>query len=283
MNDGDTDLPAGTRPGRVALVVNDLDRLVDFYRDVVGLDVTSRSDGRATLGTATDPLLELRADPDAPERTATETGLYHVAILFPSRGALGDVLRRVRERWRLTGASDHGVSEALYLTDPEGNGVELYRDRPRSEWPVTDDGRLRMGVDPLDIDALTDRACRLSGVPDGTTVGHVHLEVSDLAAAERFYVDALGLNVRQRYADAGLFLAAGDYHHHLGLNTWNNRRDPPTGRGLRWFELLLPDGTALETVETRLRDADVTARRPEDGDGLELTDPDGITLRLRTP
>ncbi|MFD1647506.1 VOC family protein [Haloarchaeobius litoreus] len=281
MNDGDTHLPADTSPGRVALAVSDLDRQVEFYRDVVGLDVTARGDDNVTLGTPAEPLLELQAAPDASERGQTETGLYHVALLFPSRGALGDVLRRVRERWRLTGASDHGVSEALYLTDPEGNGVELYRDRPRADWPVTDDGRVRMGVDQLDIDAITDLACGKAGIPDETTVGHVHLEVSDLAAAERFYVDTLGLTVRQRYADAALFLAAGDYHHHLGLNTWNNRRDPPAGRGLRWFELLLPDDSSFDAVESRLRGGDVAVRRPDEGDGIELTDPDGIALRLR--
>lgn len=276
-----TDLPAGTRPGRVALTVGDLDRQVGFYRDVVGLDLRARDDDGATLGTATDPLLELRTEPDAPERAAGETGLYHVALLFPSRGALGDVLRRVRERWRLTGASDHGVSEALYLNDPEGNGVELYRDRPRADWPVTGDGRVEMGVEPLDVDAITDLACGRSGIPDDTTVGHVHLEVSDLGAAERFYVDTLGLDIRQRYADAALFLAAGDYHHHLGLNTWNHRREPATGRGLRWFELLLPDESALETIVAGVRDADVAVRRPDDDDAVAVTDPDGITLRLR--
>jgi catechol 2,3-dioxygenase len=273
-------LPDGTRPGRVALRVSDLDRQVSFYRDVLGLDVGARNDEAATLGTATEPLLELHHDPDAADRAPAETGLYHVAFLFPSRGALGDALRRVRERWRLTGASDHGVSEALYLTDPEGNGVELYRDRPRSEWSVTGDGRVEMGVEPLDVDAITDLACGNAGLPDETRVGHVHLEVSDLAAAERFYVDTLGLNVRQRYADAALFLAADRYHHHVGLNTWHNRRDPPAGRGLRWFELLLPDRSSLDAVETALRDADVPVRKLEEGDGLELTDPDGLRLRL---
>ncbi|MFC4408718.1 VOC family protein [Haloarchaeobius iranensis] len=289
MNDGDRapstgtapGLPDGTRPGRVALAVTDLDRQVSFYRDVLGLVVRARDGEGATLGTPDEPLLEFRAAPDAPERTGTETGLYHVAFLLPARSTLAEVLRRVRDRWRLDGASDHGVSEALYLTDPEGNGVELYRDRPRAEWPVTDDGRVRMGVDPLDVDALADLACGSAGVPDEATVGHVHLSVSDLPAAERFYVDTLGLNVRQRYTDAAVFLAAGDYHHHVGLNTWQNRQDPPTGRGLDWYELLVPDGSALDAVEDSLRDADVAVRQLEEGAGVALTDPDGIGLRLR--
>ncbi|WP_257298455.1 VOC family protein [Haloarchaeobius sp. FL176] len=274
-------LPDGIRPGRVALAVTDLDRQVSFYRDVLGLVVRARDGETATLGTPDEPLLELRADPGASERADTETGLYHVAFLFPSRATLAEVLRRVRGRWRLDGASDHGVSEALYLTDPEGNGVELYRDRPRAEWPVTDDGRVRMGVDPLDVDALADLACGSAGVSDEATVGHVHLEVSDLPGAERFYVDTLGLNVRQRYADAAVFLAAGDYHHHVGLNTWQNRQDPPTGRGLDWYELLLPDESTLGSIEDSLRDADIAIRQLEDGNGIELTDPDGIGLRLR--
>lgn len=279
MSDADTALPAATRPGRVALDVTDLDRVVGFYRDVVGLDVRSRRSDRATLGSTARPLLELRGDPAAAERGRSAAGLYHTAFLLPSRAALGDALRRVHERWRLDGASDHGVSEALYLSDPEGNGVELYRDRPRAEWPVTDDGRVRMGVDPLDVDAITDLACGASGVPDETTVGHVHLEVGDLAAAERFYVGALGLGVRQRYADTALFLAAGDYHHHLGLNTWNHRRDPPSGRGLAWYELLVPDDAALAAAVDRLRESDTSVARLDDG--IAVDDPAGITVRLR--
>ncbi|WP_122091080.1 VOC family protein [Halalkalicoccus subterraneus] len=272
----DSVLPTGPRIGRVALRVNDLDRLVAFYGDVVGLAVLDREGDRATLGAGDEALLELLADPDAPPRDLEETGLFHVAFLVPSRAALGDALSRIRERWRLDGASDHRVSEALYLTDPEGNGIEIYRDRPREEWPIAE-GRVEMDTRPLDIDALGDRRRGEAGVPDETTVGHVHLEVSSLPRAREFYVEKLGLGVRQEWSDAALFLAAGDYHHHVGLNTWNGRTAPSTGCGLAWFELLVPDRETLAAVRGRMTDRETDTRT---GDPV-VTDPDGIELRLR--
>lgn len=269
-------LPASTRIGRVALRANDLDRLVSFYGDVVGLAVLDREEGRVTLGAGGTPLFELRSDPDAPPREPEETGLFHAAFLVPSRTALGDALSRIRERWRLDGASDHRVSEALYLTDPEGNGIEIYRDRPREGWP-TNEGRVEMDTLPLDLGALEDQRRGEAEVPDGTTVGHVHLEVSSLPRAREFYVEGLGLGVRQEWSDAALFLAAGDYHHHVGLNTWNGRTSSARGRGLAWFELLVPDRETLAAVREQVPGSDAGV---DIGD-LTLVDPDGIELRLR--
>jgi catechol 2,3-dioxygenase len=267
------ELPASARVGRVTLRVAGLEPMVAFYRDTVGLDVLERgSDGRrATLGAGDEALLELRADPDAEPRTPAETGLYHTAFLFPDRGALGDALERVGTPG---GASDHLVSEALYLDDPEGNGVELYRDRPRAEWPSGPDGRVRMETRPLDTEALRRDAAGGDGAPAGTTVGHVHLEVSSLDASRAFYADALGLRVRQAGPGA-LFLAAGDYHHHVGLNVWNGRTDPSAGRGLAAFELRASED-ALREARERLADAGF-----EPGNG-GVRDPDGIRLRLRS-
>jgi catechol 2,3-dioxygenase len=278
MANTDDPLPAATRVGRVALRVNDLDRLAEFYRDVVGLAVLERDGDRATLG-VDEPLLELLADPDAPERAPGETGLFHTAFRVPSREALGDALGRIRGRWRLDGASDHLVSEALYLSDPEGNGVEIYRDRPRSEWPIGEDGTVGMETLALDTDAIADLGCGRGSVPGETTVGHVHLEVSSLSAARAFYVDALGLAVRQEMSDSALFVAAGDYHHHVGLNTWNGRTRSASGRGLERFELLVPDSDSLENVRERFSQAGVAAEFEESG--LVVNDPDGIELRLR--
>lgn len=268
-----------TRVGRVALVVNDLDRATDFYETVVGLAVLSRTAEAATLGAGEDALLELRADPDAAERGPAEAGLFHVAFRVPSRAALGDALARVEAHARLTGASDHLVSEALYLRDPEDNGVEIYRDRPRAEWPTTDDGRVEMDTRPLALDELRAAASGADAAPAGTDVGHVHLEVTDLAAARSFYVDGLGLTVRQAWGDAALFVAAGDYHHHVGLNTWNGRTVPASGRGLERFELLLADHGTLDAARGRLETHDVEVAATDDA--LALADPDGIELRLR--
>jgi len=267
-------LQAETSIGRVALCVGDLDGVVDFYRSVVGLPVLDRSDGRAVLG-AQRPLLVLEGAPDAPARPREAAGLFHTAIRVPDREALADALARIDEQWRLTGASDHRVSEALYLEDPEGNGVEIYRDRPRSEWP-TAEGRVQMATLPLDLDALRAESTGTAAVPPETDVGHVHLEVTELSAARDFYVEALGLAVRQAYNGA-LFVAAGEYHHHVGLNVWNGRSAPATGRGLAWFELVVPEQT-VSTLRERLADAGVAVT--ETDDGIAVTDPDSIDVRI---
>jgi catechol 2,3-dioxygenase len=281
MDSTDAAMPASAHVGRVGLAVNDLDAMVQFYADVVGLHVRSRDDDSATLGAGGDPLLVLRADPDAPERGREEAGLFHTAFRLPARAALGDALNRVQDRWQLSGASNHLVSEALYLSDPEGNGVEIYWDRPREEWPVTDEGRVGMDTLPLELDGLRAVAAGDDAVPPDTDVGHVHLEVTNLGGAREFYVDGLGLGVRQAFGDAALFVAAGEYHHHVGLNTWNGRSGPASAdsRGLDWFELVVPDEAALDTVRSRLIDQGA-AVESTDG-GLALSDADGIGLRLR--
>jgi len=257
--------------GRVALRVTDLDRTAAFYADVIGLETLSRDDGRVVLG-VDEPLLVLRQS-DRPARGPDETGLFHTAFRVPSRAALGDALARIEAEWRLDGASDHHVSEALYLRDPEDNGVEVYCDRPQAEWPTTDDGRVEMDTLPLALDPLRDAAAGDDRAPSGTTVGHVHLEVSDLEASRSFYADGLGLNVRASMSGA-LFLAFGDYHHHVGANVWNGRSTPPDGRGLAWVELLTDDPESIRARLDSVTDRD---------DGFEVTDPDGITIRVRRP
>ena len=276
MAASDAGLPAETGVGRVALRGHDLDRLVDFYADIVGLTVQDRTADRATLGAGGRPLLELIHAPDTHQRARDETGLFHTAIRVPDRAALADALVRIEGDWQLTGASDHRVSEALYLDDPEGNGVEIYCDRPESEWP-TADGRVQMDTLPLDTESLRTEAPGTDGVPATTDVGHVHLEVSSLPAAREFYVDTLGLGVRQEFRGA-LFVAAGTYHHHVGLNRWNERSAPESGRGLAWFELRVPDRETLDNVRERLHEAGVDISETDDGIGVH--DSDGIGVRL---
>ena len=268
-------LPAGAAIGRVALLVADLDRLVAFYRDVVGLRVLDRTDDRATLGVDGRPLLELHADAEAMPRASDEAGLFHTAFRVPHRGALGAALERIEDAWRLTGASDHRVSEALYLRDPEDNGVEIYRDRERDVWP-TDDGRVQMDTLPLDLDALRADADDEPELPPEADIGHVHLEVTDVETAREFYVDTVGFEIRQAWNGA-LFVAAGGYHHHVGLNVWNARSRPGSGRGLAWFEVVVP-GEALPDVRHRLESADgIVSETP---DGLSVRDADGIEIRF---
>jgi catechol 2,3-dioxygenase len=221
--------------GRVRLRVADLDRVRSYYEHTIGLR------GDAAL------LVELIGDPDAPPAPAGSTGLFHLAILVPDRPSLAQALRRVVESGhRFTGASDHFVSEALYLRDPEGNGIEIYRDRPRSEWEYGPNGELKMGTVALDLDAVMSELPDGPdpGMPEGTTIGHVHLHVADLGAAESFYAGDLGLDVTVRSYPGALFLSRDGYHHHLGLNTWQGEGAPPPppgSRGLEDFELVLPD------------------------------------------
>ncbi|QLH79660.1 VOC family protein [Halosimplex rubrum] len=272
-------VPETARMGRTALTVADVDETVAFYRDVVGLAVRTRSERAATLGAGETPLLELVGDPDAAPRRREQAGLFHTAFRVPDRGALGAALERIRERGALDGASDHHVSEALYCTDPEGNGVEVYTDRRREEWPRADDGTVEIGTVPLDLSDLAAESDGAAEAPPGTDIGHVHLEVSSLDRARAFYVDRLGLGVRTEARGAS-FLAAGDYHHHVGINSWNGRTDPAGGRGLAWFEFLLPDADTVATARRRLSAAGVPVTDREDG--FEVTDPDGIDVRFRT-
>ncbi len=276
-----------TSLGAVALTVADLDRTRAFYERALGLRVLERSGNTVELGVEpARTLVELVGDPDAPPRPRHSTGLFHLALLVPERAGLARMLRRVTQAgWRFTGASDHLVSEALYLDDPEGNGIEVYRDRPRREWRYAN-GALLMATEPFDLDGVMGE--EPGGTPDegltpGTRVGHVHLQVSDLAAAEAFYHDLLGFEVSVRGYPGALFVSAGGYHHHVGLNTWAGpgAPAPPDGsRGLRRFEIVLPGAEALARVTQRLQAARVETRRGEAG-GVLLVDPAGNPVALR--
>ncbi|HEY6211922.1 MAG TPA: VOC family protein, partial [Vicinamibacterales bacterium] len=212
-----------TRIGAVHLTVASLDASIRFYESHLGLVVHRRDGPTAALGVGAagaPDLLRLSECERAPRVRGT-TGLYHFAVLVPSRADLGRALRRLVETGTvMQGAADHGVSEALYLADVDGNGIEIYRDRPRAEWPFVQ-GQLRMGADPLDFDELRSAADDAAGsqLARETTIGHVHLHVSALDEAQRFYVDVLGFELMQRYGPSALFVSAGGYHHHIGLNT----------------------------------------------------------------
>lgn len=278
MNSDKDQLRSGTHIGRTALTVSDLTEMVEFYRDVVGFTVLSHAETTAVLGVEESPLLVLEHNPDALARHQSEAGLFHNAFRVPSRRALGDALTRVTDRWQLGGASDHGVSEALYFTDPEGNGIEIYRDFPREEWPRSNDGTIRMGTYPLDLESVEAAAADRSDIPPGTDVGHVHLELSSLKEFREFYVNLIGFEVQAEVPDA-VFVSAGGYHHHLGANTWNNRTKPVGDRGLSWFEVVLPDTAALDAIKGRTVDSQYVVA--ETDDGIAVTGPDEIEVRFR--
>ncbi|WP_413871853.1 VOC family protein [Albidovulum sp.] len=209
--------------GRVALLVRDIDRVSDFYETAIGLAPIASDAAVRTLGAGGRVLLELRADPAARPADPHEAGLFHTAFLLPSRADLGAwLVHAAGARVPLQGASDHLVSEAIYLADPEGNGIEIYRDRARDEWP-REGGRIRMATDPLDLHALAAEARGpWTGAPEGTVVGHVHLQVGNVPAAEEFYSGQLGFEIVTHYPGAAFF-GSGGYHHHLGTNVWNSR------------------------------------------------------------
>ncbi|HUP28313.1 MAG TPA: VOC family protein [Chloroflexia bacterium] len=281
----DTDL------GLVALTVADLERSLTFYREVLGFELLEEADGRAVLGAAESPLLvlhELRDALPAPTNVNGLTGLYHFAILLPTRADLArSLLHMVESGYPLGGASDHLVSEALYLSDPDNNGIEIYRDRPRGEWPRRN-GQLQMATDPLDLRALLVEAKAdprpWNGLPSGTVLGHMHLQVASIPEARDFYHGVLGFDVMFDMERMGaLFVSAGGYHHHLGLNTWHSRggRPAPEGSaGLRYFTVRLPDAEALAPVLARLDAAGVPYR--EENGGIAVDDPWRNTVLLLT-
>ena len=277
--------------GTVRLTVSDLARSRAFYEQVLGLRAAELESGALSLSAGADgfPLVELHADASAPALDRRATGLYHLALLFPSRRDLAFALGRVAQaRWPLDGASDHLVSEALYLSDPDGNGIELYRDRPRSEWRY-DGGELQMSTLPLDLENLLDELRSETdwqpAAPTGTRMGHVHLQVSDLAATEAFYAGVLGFDVVVRGYPGALFVSAGGYHHHLGLNTWHSRGSGPAAPGavgLRSYDVVLPDAPALEAVLERVRAGGLPVEPAPDVAGAALVrDPSGNGVVLR--
>jgi len=271
-------IPPDTTVGRVRLRVADIDDLAAFYERVIGLRALERDGELARLGPEGGaPLIELVSDPDAPPAPGFSTGLFHLAILVPDRAELARSLQRAASAgWRLTGASDHLVSEALYLRDPEGNGIEIYRDRPRDQWGH-DGGEIRIATLPLDLQDLLGEldpaAAPGNGAAASTTMGHVHLQVADIPAAEGFYSDGLGLDVVVRSYPGALFLSAGGYHHHIGVNTWQSEGAPPPPEGalgLDRYELVLPDEPAVEAAAEALGEHGDPERVDE---GVLATDP----------
>jgi len=273
-----------TTVGAVHLTVPDIERSLSFYQQYLGFKLQRREGDTAYLGAGGSSFLALTERPGA-RPALRATGLYHFAILVPSRLKLAQSLRRMAEtRTPVQGASDHLVSEAIYLDDPDGNGIEIYRDRPRAEWQLPG-GQIRMATEPLDIDGVM---AEMEGKPEpwtglhpATVLGHMHLKVANIAEAEAFYSGVLGFDLMARYGSAASFLSAGGYHHHIGMNTWESAGappPPPDSVGLRWFTIRLPDAAELGKVAERVREAGLSLE--EYADGLFVRDPaqNGVVL-----
>jgi catechol 2,3-dioxygenase len=283
-------LPDDTHIGHAHLQVADLDRSLHFYAELAGFKLVSRNNGTAVLS-ATGSLpahLILTEHRGARPKPRHSTGLFHVAIRLPNRHELARVFfHLVGNGWNFGGFSDHKVSEALYLSDPEGNGLELYQDRPRDQWPMSG-SQVEMATDPLDVNALLALAANdgipWTGIAPGTDIGHVHLHVRDLPEAEAFYCDLLGLDVMQRTYAGALFVSAGGYHHHLGLNIWAGEGappPPPDAVGLRSFSLVIPDKQAWQTLVSRVEATGLPLEEKAAGSVI-IRDPSGNAVELAT-
>jgi catechol 2,3-dioxygenase len=277
-------LHPATRLGSVHLTVSDLDRSVGFYRRSLGLELHRSAGQTAYLGAGGEDLLALVEQPGA-TYAPRRSGLYHFALLVPSRLALAHSLKRLFDTdTQIQGFADHLVSEAIYLPDPDGIGIEIYCDRPRSDWKYVN-GRLQMGTLPFDargvMAELEHGAGSWEGIPADTVLGHIHLHVSEIAAAEAFYVDVLGFDKVLGIGSA-TFVSAGGYHHHIAFNIWNGAGAPPAppdSVGLRYFSVHLSDEPELERLMGRLRIAGIACRL--DAQGLWVRDPSGNALVFR--
>lgn len=259
-----------TTVGLLSLTVSDLARSLAFYTRALGFEVLKSESSAATLGAAGTPLLLLAEHPGArewPRDRHGYTGLYHFAILLPTRLDLGRWLRHwLALGYSPPGQGDHLVSEAFYLSDPDGNGIEVYRDRPRDEWQWSG-GQVKMAADPVDTRSMLAEAERAGepwkGLPAGTRLGHMHLQIGDIARAEAFYHDVLGFDIVARMPTA-LFISAGGYHHHIGMNTWHSQGSAPAPHGtagLRFFTIDFPTEEAREEVVARLSAAGIPFTR----------------------
>lgn len=276
---------SNTQIGLVSLTVADFDQSLHYYTRNIGLKLLSRNGQVAILGTAKHPLLELIEQPGATLPRGT-TGLYHFALLVPNRLELAKTFKNlVDTETPLGGFSDHSVSEAIYLSDPDGNGIEIYRDRSPEKWP-RQNGRLQMNTLPLDLQSLIGELNGQSPtwheLHDDTKMGHIHLHIRNVDEAEDFYCDVLGFERIMRYGPSAGFISAGGYHHHIGLNTWAGQGAPPPpsdAAGLRYYQIILPSQAALDAVVQRLNENNVPYEQQEGN--VTLQDPSKNNLQLK--
>ena len=278
-------LAADTAMGAVTLLVADLDGMVAYYRDAVTLSVIDEAAGRVTMGRGTTPLVILEHSPALRHASPGQAGLFHTAILFDSERALAAALYSVAQHspGTFTGSADHLVSKAFYFTDPEGNGIELYWDRARTEWSWTH-GVLEMGTLHLDPNAflqenLTEEVVE-NPVYGSAVIGHVHLSVGDTVSAREFYVDRLGFETTVEMPGSALFVSAGKYHHHMAMNVWNSqgagRRQPTLGLGQ--IDIVVPGADDLGALTERMKHFGVATR--DDGRTVSIDDPWANLIRV---
>lgn len=281
---GDDLLAADTRMGAVELLVRDLDAMIAFYSEGMTLDVLDQSGDTAVLGRGGRVIVRMRRMPDLPPRRRGEAGLFHTAVLYDDEASLAAAVASVARYApnSFTGSSDHLYSQAFYFDDPEGNGVEMYADRPRETWARQEQGLLEVATNPLDPNAfLRTYLPQAPSGPPPATLGHVHLQVGDIGVARDFYVDTLGFEVMSDVGSA-LFIAAGGYHHHIAVNTWGTAGAGPRAAalGLGRVNLELPTTDDVEALQQRLTDHRIDVRH--DGETMRFDDPWGTLIQVDT-
>ncbi|MBV1087962.1 VOC family protein [Listeria monocytogenes] len=271
------------RLGEVVLNVGHLKEMAGFYQEVIGLKLLEENERMVRLGVSgsDEALLVLKKIDNAVVPEVPRIGLFHTAFLLPTRESLADVLLHLaKSGYPIDGAGDHAYSEALYLHDIEGNGIEIYADRPKAEWMRDSDGNLPMVTEQVDVDSLIQIATDepFTGMPNGTIIGHVHLQVADADKAEQFYKEALGMKLTTAIPSARFF-AAGDYHHHIGSNVWAGRNLEllqENETGLAWFTIITPDKDAIITT---LEEQGYDVKRFEST--ISVTDSNGIKIHFK--
>jgi len=267
----------------VEIKVSDLQRSLTYYQEVIGFKILQQESNRATLTadgkTALLTIVQLQS---VEQKTRTTSGLYHFALLLPTRRDLANIITHFRQSGVYFGASDHDVSEALYLHDPDENGIEIYVDRPASDWTWHTD-QVYMITEPLNIPSILEEANGVwDGLPAKTVMGHIHLSVSSLAAAEEFYTKGLGFDIVTRYGKQALFISTGRYHHHIGLNTWYSEGAPKLGEnqiGLKTYTLRLDNEVQANTLKENLRQLGAPVLTIDDG--FQTEDPAGNVILLK--
>jgi catechol 2,3-dioxygenase len=275
-----------TYVGHVKIKVENLERSLTFYQEVIGFKILEQSKTADTFTTdGNTSVLSIEQPENAIPKQPRTTGLYHFALLVPTRADLGKILNHFNQmRYPLQGASDHLVSEALYLADPDGNGIEIYSDKDPSSW-VWHSGEVEMATLPLDVESLLaeGQADEWDGLPAGTVMGHIHLHVSELKKTEEFYIKGLGFNVVFQYGNQALFISTGNYHHHIGLNTWNGVGAPiplDNSVGLESFHLILPSEEKRNMIVDQLKCIGASVTKKEGS--FVTTDPSGNRIYLKT-
>ncbi len=272
----------------VDLNVENLGGMTTYYRDNIGLSVLEESENYVSLGIQADQkVLVNLIKTDSKNSQTKKAGLFHTAFLVPERRDLGNILfALLQKEVAIEGASDHGYSEALYLTDPEGNGIEIYRDKPREEWDIQSDGTIKGVTEQMDAEGvLASRDDQFVNLfPEGTSIGHVHLSAADLSKSQHFYIDVLGMSLKYEFGPQARFIAAGGYHHHIGLNTWMGSNIPVREKddlGLTRFTLNVTSREQLNALKENILANEVTVE-DESETFLTVTDPNGIYVTITT-